>query len=489
MMSDYERVTEVTHQTFVGRACSACCGVPLGLLLYAAAGACVWWNEGRAVFEQRAVAAAMDAVVEAPCARADAALEGRLIHVSCPLTHLANFTLLGGALRIDAAAFVKTEVEMFQWSETRSSSTSKDSVGGGTTTRTTYDYRTGWSSQPINSAGFKRPAGHANPPASSWPLRSGTARASTASVGVYALGELANQLWSTAPVPLPGGWPSVADGAHSSGGLALAPAPQHQPPAALRRDNTLAGTDGWLYSAPPAQPPIGAVRVRFSRSSARAASVVAAQSEGGFAPWEGDAAHSLQPGYSVWHLYEGQMSAPAVLARLSGENARLTWLVRLGALLVAWVGLMMVAHPISVAPDIVPCVGPMLGDMVGCVLGLAMAGVALCYVLVVGAAAWLRFRPLLGAAMLVAAALSACACAGARRASKRPGRWDARPQQGALGAPPPSAPPMPPAYGAAYGVGSGAGGCGYVGSSGGGYAGYGGGYCGGAGSGYGGGYR
>ncbi|KAJ1624393.1 hypothetical protein T492DRAFT_268156 [Pavlovales sp. CCMP2436] len=152
MYSRDDRVTEVTHQSFLGKMGGACCGLLVGLMLYAGAGALIWWNEGRAVFTDRAIHAGLASVVESPsCDVLDATLEGRLVHVSCPLGRLDNYSFIGGALRVETAAFVRVDAEMYQWEEMTRSETTKDSVGGGSTTRKTYSYSTGWLGRCVNA--------------------------------------------------------------------------------------------------------------------------------------------------------------------------------------------------------------------------------------------------------------------------------------------------------------------------------------------------
>ena len=53
-------------------------------------------------------------------------------------------------------------VQMYQWKETSESKT-KEKIGGGKETTTTYDYKKDWSDSPIDSSDFKRPEGHQNP--------------------------------------------------------------------------------------------------------------------------------------------------------------------------------------------------------------------------------------------------------------------------------------------------------------------------------------
>jgi len=396
--------TETSHENYCQRLGGALCGVVFGLALFLAAGPALWWNEGRAVFTARTLEEGMANVVEAPCAAPNSSLDGRLVHVSCPLENLANFSYVGGAVRADLAVFARAEVQLWQWEE-RSHSEKESTVGGGTTTKTTYTYARDWKSTPVDSGAFKRPQGHANPPATAWPLRSDTRWATAARVGAYALGgRLLHQVTSASAVPLPSPWPDSGP---------FRPA-FPQPPKELTPATVRPSGDGWLYSYDVQQgdPPVGAVRARFQRSSAVEASVLGRQVGAAFEPWS---APGVREGYDILDLAEGRASAQAMFAQLVAENEATTWALRLVFFLVAWGGLVALTGPASVAPDVVPFLGPIVGDLVGCLLGTAMFFVALAYTMAVVAVAWLRFRPLVGAAALAVAVAGALAYAKLRQ--------------------------------------------------------------------------
>jgi len=58
---------------------------------------------------------------------------------------------------------IQREVEQYQWHENRSQE-KKEKLGGSQEVKTTYHYRQGWSSHPIDSQRFHQQAGHHNPP-------------------------------------------------------------------------------------------------------------------------------------------------------------------------------------------------------------------------------------------------------------------------------------------------------------------------------------
>ena len=64
-------------------------------------------------------------------------------------------------LRANDKIRLRRTVEMYQWKEDKTS-TSSNNVGGGDTTRTTYTYAKAWSETPVNSSAFKHPEKHEN---------------------------------------------------------------------------------------------------------------------------------------------------------------------------------------------------------------------------------------------------------------------------------------------------------------------------------------
>lgn len=422
--------TEVTHENYCQRLGGAICGVFVGIALVIGcdpsplpfdvrarahgsrvvlcrrAGPLLWWNEGRAVFTARSIDEGMQSVVEARCDRVDPLLDGELVHVACPLANLGNFSYVEGTIHVPNAVFARRDVEMYQvrrtvppapllgahvcsarartprsqWKEDTTKTTKKDSVGGGSTTRTTYSYHLQWHGSPVDSSRFKRPDGHSNPPAASWPMRSSTDYAAAPYAGAYALpGALLDGFAASTSVPLPP-WPDTSPLNQAA----------PQPPSALTVATTRPHAH-YLYTGPADQPKVGTMRVCFSRSTATSASILARQGAGSFGPWT---TKGLHEGYNLFVLMEGHLTAHEMFARLSAENAQTTWIMRAVGLVVAWIALLLVTGPASVIPDIVPFLGPLIGNLTGCILAAAMFFLAMGYAAMVVAVAWLRYRPI-----------------------------------------------------------------------------------------------
>src|SRR5690606_22565418 len=88
--------------------------------------------------------------------------EGQLVHVSGQLEVESALADRMFEVEVRAVRLIR-QAEMFQWIEEESSET-RTKIGGGQETVTTYSYHRGWSSAEIDSAAFKQPTGHINPP-------------------------------------------------------------------------------------------------------------------------------------------------------------------------------------------------------------------------------------------------------------------------------------------------------------------------------------
>lgn len=262
---------------------------------------------------------------------------------------------------------------------------------------TTYSYSRAWTGSPINSNAFKRPTSNrTNPPDSAWPLHTNTQWAAELRAGVYSLptDKVKSALSSSEPLELSG---SFARGGNVSFSAV-------QPPAAITPATVALFDSHTLSTADPAKPtPVGAMHISFERSTATAASALAAQQGDGIAEW-GSGTKKVKDGYELFRLVEGEQSAQDMFEEMHASNNAMTWVLRLVCLLCAWGGLYLVVAPLATMPDFIPFCGEFIGDMIGMVLGCAMGCIALVYCCTIGAIAWIRFRPLLGVGLLLVAA-------------------------------------------------------------------------------------
>lgn len=92
-------------------------------------------------------------------------------------------------ISIDQALKIVRKVEMFQWVESKSTSTERDTFGGGETTHTYYSYSRQWKDQFIDSCNFVE-SGHSNPSAFDWILKNDTfINSGNATIGEFILND------------------------------------------------------------------------------------------------------------------------------------------------------------------------------------------------------------------------------------------------------------------------------------------------------------
>ena len=358
-------VTEVTKQSWFSRIGGSFKGVAFGALLVIAAIPLLFWNEGRAVERQKTLEEGGGAVVSVAADTIDSANEGALVHVTGMAD--SDAMLVDPVFGVSAEALkLRRTVEMYQWQETASSET-KDKLGGGQETVTTYTYSRGWSDRVIDSAGFKEPTGHQNPNA--MPYESGETVAEPVALGDFTLSpSLVRAIGGHTPLELP---------------------EDAQAPAGVGSSVVLQ-TDGFYIGGDPASPQVGDLRVSFAAVTPTEVSVIAQQTGSTFAPYKAKA------GGTIELIVPGVKTAEEMILAAEESNTLVTWILRALGFLVAFVGLSAVLKPISVLSDVVPVIGKVVSAGTGFIALLLAAALSL----TVGSIAWVFYRPLVGLAIL-----------------------------------------------------------------------------------------
>lgn len=346
-------------------------GIVFGMILLLVGVVLLFWNEGRAVQTYKSLKEGQGLVLNIDGGAVDAANDGKLVHLTADAT--TEETLVDEDFGISANAIrLRRNAEMYQWKETQKSET-RQKLGGGEETVTTYTYSKEWSSGLNNSAHFHDATGHENP--SEFPHDSMTWDAEDVTVGAFFLSaDLIAALadfteWPVRDVPQGVAWP----------------------------ENARPDKGGIYLGADPAQPQVGDVRLKFEIVEPGPVSLVAAQNGNSFS------AYKTKAGDSLAMIAAGRVSAQKMFEDALSENALLTWFLRLGGFVLLWVGFSLLFAPLSVLADVVP----LFGKLVGAATGLIAFLLALALALTVIALAWLFFRPLLGITLLVLAVVAA----------------------------------------------------------------------------------
>lgn len=353
-----------TRQSWGSRLSQSLGGVLVGGALGIGAVVLLFWNEGRAVDRATTLALGADRVISVSADRVDPANDGELVHVS-------GVTTISGSLRdplfgIDQPAIrLQRQVEMYQWVEERESKT-REKLGGGTETVTTYRYEKKWSDRLQDSDDFQDASAHRNP--KSIPLEQAEWSADSVRLGAFRLNPAqVAELGPTQSLSLAGlSWPGkVVD-----------------KPVIARGDHLFLGKT-------PDEPRVGDLRVRFEWVAPGDVSVVAAQ--------QGDSFTALvTPSGELALLENARVDAQAMFATARHNNTMLTWLLRGVGLLLLFIGWKLVLNPLRTFAAVVPFFARIVD------FGTGVVAIAL--TLVIGlstiALAWMVARPLLSVALL-----------------------------------------------------------------------------------------
>ena len=150
-----DEMTVATDTSWAERMGNSFCGSVFGFFLMLGGLYLVGFNEYRTVMEDQILVAAGEDVHEAPCGAnttsgapvAATALDGALIHVSCPIANMPMLVVSGpggaGTWASQRGIWLSVHAEYYAWKEDESCSEDKNQ-GGGTTKTCTYKYSREW---------------------------------------------------------------------------------------------------------------------------------------------------------------------------------------------------------------------------------------------------------------------------------------------------------------------------------------------------------
>lgn len=396
--------TEVTSRSWGDRLGGSLKGILVGLLLIVVAVGLLWWNEGRAVKRAKALEEGAGQVLSVAAERVDAANEGRLVHLSGRADTRETLTDPQFGIGVKGLK-LRRVVQMYQWRE-HSRSETREKLGGGTETVTTYSYDKGWESGLVNAARFKKPAGHANP--QRMPYQAWGQTAGVIDLGAFRL--------SSSLVSEIGGYRRLSPEESAAGGGSL------RIPEGGRQNG-----DELYLGADPNDPQVGDLRIHFEAVHPQDVSIVAVQRGDSFVPYQASS------GATVELLESGLVSADQMFQAAQDRNTMLTWGLRVLGYVLMFTGFRMLFGTLRVLAAVIPALGQLMGGAIGLVAGI-LAGVVS---LITVAIAWVFYRPLLGVGLLLGAGALLFGLKRARPAAAQPAMQTA--------STPPPPPPPPPA--------------------------------------------
>jgi hypothetical protein len=360
-----DTLRKVTHEGWFSRIGGALKGLLVGLLMLVLSIVLQFWNEGRTVARDAALAEGRSTVQLVTDAIPAPQREGALVHVSGEAT--ATQPVRDEEFGVDVPALaLRRRVEMYQWDE-KTSRREEKQVGGGTRTVTEYRYEKEWDDDAIDSSRFEQQAGHANP--GPLPYAGETWRAEQVRVGGFALApEVAGEIE---------GWEKV-------------PAARISLPPNLAASFRAAG-DWFTTGADGAAPAIGDVRVRFEMLPAGPVSIVARQQDGVLVN------HTTRSGGELVLVERGAHTPAAMFDAEAERNSVFAWVLRAVGFVLAWIGFNLLLRPLVVLADVVPLLGRLAGFG-----GALVSGVLAALTSIIGiGGGWLWHRPwLLGIVLL-----------------------------------------------------------------------------------------
>ncbi len=376
---------KVTKTSYGGRLKNALGGVAMGFIMLIAGTILLFWNEGRTVKTTRMLKEANKACVELEdIASVNPDMNGKMIHASGLATTGDILTDGQFGVTVNAIKLIRG-VEYYQWVEHQSTQT-KDKVGGGQETVTTYTYTKEWVGSPQNSSYFEDPdyKGIDNDVLLNIQDEIWTARNVT--FGAYKFPEgLIAQMNRCEPftVSLE---PEVVDQYEAD---------FHKLAGAEKNDSYVHQDGNVLYlGTNPNNPSVGDVRVTYEKVVPGDVSILAVVNGDTFERY------TAKNGYTLMSLVDGVVGMEGMFEGEHQSNKAISWLLRILGVLLIYFGFRGIFDIITALLKVLP----FLGNIASLGVGLVAGVLALAWSLVVIAIGWIVYRPVLGVILLIVAA-------------------------------------------------------------------------------------
>jgi hypothetical protein len=364
-------ITEVASESIFGRIGKSFIGMLIGFALLIGSVVLLFWNEGRAVATAKSLREGAATVIDVPSDNISSTNDSKLVHVTGETAVIEPledplFNISETALRL------RRNIQVYEWKEKKESK-SRDKIGGGKETTTTYTYEKVWAPELVRSSSFKSPDDHQNPAKLEIPRKEFAPK--NATLGQF---KLTPQIISKIP------------------GDESLDATEEQLSKVSEDLQSKLKIDGdrFYLGADPANPEIGDEKISFTVLRPGTVSVVAAQTKQSFAPYVTKNEREIE-------LVEaGSVSAPQMFAHAQAANRILTWILRAVGFAAMFFAGMLVLGPISAFARILPFLGSLVEIGFAIVAFLLSAIVSLLVI----AVAWIFYRPVM-AAILIAAAI------------------------------------------------------------------------------------
>ena len=360
-------ITEVSSQSVFGRIGRSFVGMLIGLALLVGAVVLLFWNEGRAVASAKSLQEGAATVIDVPSDNIDPAHDSKLIHVTGETA--ATEPLEDSLFHISQPALrLRRNIQVFEWKEKKETK-SRDKIGGGKETTTTYSYEKAWSPELTKSSHFKSPEDHQNP--EKLQVSKQEFVATDATLGQFKL------------------TPEIIGMIPGDETLAVTDEQLDNVSSKLQSKLKVEG-DQFYLGSDPANPEIGDEKISFTVLKPGTISVVAAQAKKSFAPF------TTKNGREIELVESGNVTAPQMFAHALSANRTLTWILRAAGFGAMFFGGLLALGPISAFARVIPFLGSLVE------IGFAIVSFFLSAIvsMLVIAVAWIVYRPVLGVALI-----------------------------------------------------------------------------------------
>jgi hypothetical protein len=360
-------------------------GIAGGVLLFIIGSILLFWNEGNFVKTKKSLQEAEDVLVRVTdVSTVDSELNGKLIHASAFADTKETLTdeLFGVS---EKAISISRKVEYYQYVE-KSSSQTRDRVGGGQETVTTYTYEKEWTSSPVNSLKFND-SEYRSANFTLTTIEAKKQQAKEVSFGGYRLPDfIISSISGNIPAEVRLTPDELTEWQNTITRNLT------QPGVATKQFVHVNGNVVYfgLSTSPPA---IGDVRVTLTKIKPADISIIAKVNGSTFE------SYTASNGKTVSAVSMGTVSAESMFADQHSLNQIWTWILRLlGVFLVIW-GLKLM---FGILPAVFKVI-PFLGNIVDAGVGIVCTIIGGAWSLIIIAISMLWYRPVIGIILLVIA--------------------------------------------------------------------------------------
>ena len=355
---------KVTTTSYGGRLKNALSGVGMGFVMLIAGTVLLFWNEGRTVKTTKMLKEAQGVCVElGDIEQVNADMNGKMIHASGLAATEEVLTDGMFDISLNAIKLIRS-TEYYQWVEHQKSET-RDKVGGGQETTTTYTYSKEWVSGPVDSGSFKDPDYQGSNYVRTT-VPDNTVTAQKVEFGAYVL-----------PPAMVGAIP-----ASSSVNV----------PASLANGvDTFVEGNVVYYGENPQTPAVGDVRVTFTEADGGVASILGKVTGNTFESYK------HKNGKSLMVLKMGEHSQESMFESEKAANKMILWLLRILGVILVIAGL---RSMFSILVTILKVL-PFLANVASLGVNLVTGVVGFIWALLVIMIAWVAYRPVLAIALAV----------------------------------------------------------------------------------------